>query len=99
MFVDDLADFPDAFLEDPVSGGIGHHQRAQSRFVLLRFGAQVAMSILPVSSQATTTTLNPAIVALAGLVPWAELGIRQILRWLRPAPVILADDQQPAYSP
>ena len=36
--------------------------------------------ILPLSSQATTTTLSPAIVALAGFVPCADAGIKQISR-------------------
>jgi hypothetical protein len=37
-------------------------------------------SMLPSSSQATTTTRIPASRALAGLVPWAEAGIRQTSR-------------------
>ena len=39
-----------------------------------------SMSTLPWLSQAVTTTSKPAICALAGLVPWADEGIRQIVR-------------------
>ncbi len=37
--------------------------------------------MFPRASQATATTRNPAIAALAGLVPWAETGIRQTVRF------------------
>ena len=51
--------------------------------------------MLPWSSQATTTTSMPAITALAGLVPCAEEGIRQTLRWPSPRAIVVgADDQQ-----
>jgi hypothetical protein len=58
------------------------------------------MSTLPSELHFTTTTLMPAIWALAGLVPCADSGIRQTLRWLWP----LASCQawiasRPAYSP
>ena len=36
--------------------------------------------MLPSLSQATATTLSPAMAALAGLVPCAEVGMRQTLR-------------------
>ena len=50
----------------------------------------------PSSVQATTTTRMPAIAALAGLVPCAEEGIRQTLRWASPRErVIAADGEQP----
>ena len=52
--------------------------------------------MLPLASQATTTTFSPAMTALAGFVPWAECGIRQTFRCPSPALlVILADHQQP----
>ena len=52
--------------------------------------------MLPLASQATATTLKPAMTALAGLVPWAETGIRHTLRRrLAAALVIGADGQQP----
>ena len=51
--------------------------------------------MLPFSSHFTTTTFMPAITALAGLVPCAEVGIRQTLRSLSPRPVIGANHQQP----
>ena len=37
-------------------------------------------SMLPCLSHPTTTTFMPAITALAGLVPWALLGIRHTSR-------------------
>ncbi|MNE41191.1 hypothetical protein D3C80_1352500 [compost metagenome] len=40
-----------------------------------------ARSTLPAWSHSTITTCMPAICAEAGLVPWAEAGIRQISRW------------------
>ena len=40
--------------------------------------------MLPWASQATATTLKPAITALAGFVPWAETGMRQTSRWASP---------------
>ena len=52
------------------------------------------MSTLPLSSQAVTTTCMPAICALAGLVPCAEEGIRQMLRWPWPRLVPGLDGQQ-----
>ena len=56
--------------------------------------------MLPWSSQATTTTLKPAITALAGLVPCAETGMRQTSRW--PSPRLSwyrRMASRPAYSP
>ncbi len=41
-------------------------------------------STSPLASQATTTTSMPTIAAEAGLVPWAEEGIRQIFRCVSP---------------
>ncbi|MCY1314578.1 hypothetical protein D9M70_652440 [compost metagenome] len=58
------------------------------------------MSTLPCASQAVTTTCRPTIWALAGLVPCAEAGIRQMLRW--PWPLASWKDlmaSRPAYSP
>ena len=46
----------------------------------LRFEVEIAESTLPRASQATTTTSMPAMLAEAGLVPWAEAGIRHTLR-------------------
>ena len=39
-----------------------------------------SISTLPRASQAVTNTRMPAMLAVAGLVPWAEDGIRQISR-------------------
>mmetsp|Transcript_2252 Transcript_2252/g.3947 ORF Transcript_2252/g.3947 Transcript_2252/m.3947 type:complete len:210 (-) Transcript_2252:1252-1881(-) len=44
------------------------------------FALKSSKSIFPSSSLSTTTTFIPAMVALAGLVPCALLGIRQTLR-------------------
>ena len=41
-------------------------------------------STLPSASAPTTTTLIPHICAEAGLVPWAEEGIRQTVRCVSP---------------
>ena len=79
--VDHLADLDNGFLEHAVGRGIGDHQRRQ---VVGEWASALARrsarSTLPSSSQATTCTVIPAITALAGLVPWAELGIRQTCR-------------------
>jgi len=78
--VDDVAKLRDASLEDTVRGGVGHHDRGKVLRVLRRLGRRSARSTLPLSSQATTTTCMPAMCAEAGLVPWAELGMRQMSR-------------------
>ena len=44
------------------------------------FFRKSARSTLPPLSQLTTTTFIPAICADAGLVPWADDGIRQMVR-------------------
>jgi hypothetical protein len=41
-----------------------------------------ARSMLPRASDGSSITSSPAMVTVAGLVPWAELGIST---WLRPA--------------
>ncbi len=55
---------------------------------------QIGEIDVAVLSQATTTTCIPAICAEAGLVPCAELGIRQISRWPSLRLVIMANRQQ-----
>ena len=58
------------------------------------------MSTLPMVSHFTTTTFMPAICALAGLVPCADSGMRQILRWPSPRDACQARiASSPAYSP
>jgi hypothetical protein len=47
---------------------------------------------LPLSSQATATTSRPHICAVAGLVPWADFGIRQTLRAPWPLRRLVAAD-------
>ena len=57
--------------------------------------ARSATSTLPSASQATTTTFIPAMTAEAGLVPWAETGMRQTSRCASPrCCVIVADGEQ-----
>ena len=59
-----------------------------------------ATSTLPSSSLATGTTRIPAITALAGLVPWADIGMRQVVRWTSPRARCQARiTSRPAYSP
>ncbi len=54
------------------------------------------MSMLPLASQATGTTFMPAMTALAGLVPCAETGMRQMRRLLLAARLVIgANGQQP----
>ena len=48
------------------------------------FALRSAMSTLPSSSQPIATIRMPAIAADAGLVPWAETGIRQTSRLASP---------------
>ena len=55
--------------------------RARAASALARRSAR---SMSPSLRQATGTTLNPAMTALAGLVPCAEVGIRQTLRCASP---------------
>ena len=85
VLVDDLADLADRLLEHAVRRGVGDHQRGE---VVARApppcARRSARSMLPCASQATATTLKPAITALAGLVPCAETGIRQTLRCASP---------------
>ncbi len=56
--------------------------------------------MLPSRSQPTTTTCKPAIAALAGLVPCALDGIRQIVRSASPRAACQARiASRPEYSP
>ena len=58
---------------------------ARSFGMRLGLGAQVGeVDVAVLSSQATATTFMPAMTALAGLVPCAEAGMRQTLRWPSP---------------
>ena len=53
---------------------------ARSRACWSAFARRSARSMSPSFKQATDTTLNPAIIALAGFVPCADVGMRQMLR-------------------
>ena len=64
------------------------------------FAFRSARSTLPSRSQPTTTTVNPAIAALAGFVPCALDGIRQTSRCASPRASCQARiASSPAYSP
>ena len=83
--VDDLADLAHVRLEHAVRRRVGDHQRAEAaRACSAQRARRSARSTLPASSQRTATTRKPAITALAGLVPWAETGIRHTSRCASP---------------
>jgi len=50
-------------------------------FVLGGLGFQIRIVDVASGVAATPTTLNPAMTADAGLVPWADAGIRHTSRW------------------
>ena len=75
-----FAHFANGLFVNAVGGRIGHHDAGEVRRMLLGFRPQIRQIDIAVLSQATTTTCIPAICAEAGLVPCAELGIRQISR-------------------
>ena len=54
--------------------------------------------MLPELSQATGTTRMPAMAALAGLVPWAEVGMADIAADV-PTRLVARMTSKPAYSP
>ena len=98
--VDDFADLADGFLEDAVRGRIGDHQAARSSCAPRPWRAGRPRQCCRRLSQATATTFRPAMTALAGLVPWAEVGMRQTLRW--PSQRLRCQARmtsRPAYSP
>src|SRR5438046_1886069 len=74
--------------------------QARSSLCCAHFARRSVRSTLPLASHAVTTTSMPAICALAGLVPCAEEGIRQMLRCASPrlaCHALMAS--KPAYSP
>ena len=83
--VHDRADFANALLEDAVGRWVGDHQRGQLLTMLLRLGAEIGEIHIAPRVGFTTTTRRPAMMALAGLVPWADCGIRHTVRE-RPSP-------------
>ena len=94
--MDDPANLLDALLEHAVRRRIGHHQRRQIVLVRLRLAPRVLQINVALGVARHGTTRRPAMTALAGLVPCAEVGIRQTLA-LRLAPPMLvpgADHQQ-----
>src|SRR5450830_1448776 len=80
----------------------GYVTITHARFLLCcsAFAFRSARSTLPFSSQAVTTTCMFTIEAEAGLVPWADDGIRQMLRWPSPRDWwYFWITSRPAYSP
>ena len=96
VLVDDLADLLDALLEDAVRRRVGDHQRGELVLACsCAFASRSARSMLPCASHATTTTFMPAMTRWRGLVPCAEVGIRQTSRCACAAAlVVAADDEQ-----
>ena len=73
---------------------------ARSSACFSAFARRSSTSTFPWSSHFTTTTFMPAMTALAGFVPCADAGIRQMRRW--PWPVCCRYSRMtsmPAYSP
>src|ERR1017187_8874187 len=73
---------------------------ARSREWTVALAFRSATSMFPWESHSTGTTLKPHMTALAGLVPWALVGIRHTLR--RPSPRdswYARTTSSPAYSP
>ena len=64
---------------------IRHHQRREGvRDAPRPWLASRPGRCSPAASLLTGTTCMPAITALAGLVPWADWGMRQVVRWVSP---------------
>ena len=61
------------------AGVVGNIEGARTTMYSLVSASQSATGALQ-ATQATATTRKPAITAEAGLVPWADWGIKQILR-------------------
>src|ERR1700716_2148036 len=73
---------------------------ARSRACASDFARRSARSTSPSFKVATETTLNPAMTALAGLVPWADCGIRQTSRCASLRDLWYSRiARRPAYSP
>ena len=97
VLVHDPADLPDRSLEDAV--------RATDRSPSAPRGCRDAPRpwpadrpgrCCPAASLLTATTCMPAITALAGLVPWADWGMRQVVRWAVAAGAVVGPDDQQA---
>ena len=81
MVMNDLADIDDRLFEHAVGGGIGDHECGQLGCMLLWPWLQDrSHRRCRCASQATATICMPAMAAEAGLVPWAETGMRQMSR-------------------
>ena len=78
-----LGDLADVLLEEPERVRVGQHQ---TRHLVVERFAQGSHVHHPRSSEGTSTVSYPASVTDAGLVPWAESGIRMTRRgspWAR----------------
>ena len=80
VFVNNAADVADAFFVHAVGGRIGNHDGGQGIAVLFGFGFQIVNVDVAVFVGIDDATFKPSMAAVAGLVPWADLGIRQMLR-------------------
>ncbi len=95
VIVDDAADLADGFFEHAVRGRIGDHRgRRGCRHVPRLWRAGRPCRCCRARSHCTATTSMPGDDALAGLVPWAVMGMRQTLRWCLRGFVIAADGEQ-----
>ncbi len=84
VVVDDRADFADRFLEHAVGRRVGDHDCSQALAVLDGFGAQVLDIDVATGVTGGNHDTHASMCAVAGLVPWADDGIRQISRWPSP---------------
>jgi hypothetical protein len=96
VLVDDLADFLDAALENPVGGRIGHHQRGELLGVRLGLRAKVGQVDVALGIGLHHHHLHPGhhraggIGAVGGLGNQADRAVS-----LAPRLVVRADHQQP----
>ncbi len=79
--MDDLGDLQDIGVKEPHSVGIGEHQTGCVRPHGRAQGVQIHPAL---GVGGMDTTWNPAMVAEAGLVPWAASGTRILVRALSP---------------
>ncbi len=82
--VDDLADLADLFFEDAVGGGVGDHDAGEDVRVLGGLFAEVFDVDVALLVAADADDFHGGHRAEAGLVPCAEAGMRQMLRWPSP---------------
>jgi hypothetical protein len=96
VLVHDRADLADRLLEHAVGRRVGDHQRREVSRAARPSPRRSATSMLPCSSQATTTTCMPAITALAGFVPCADWRDQADVRCRLPRAIVVGADHQQA---